>query len=87
MPNGSSFQRSLKEKIKLADAFKNYKVEYPEQRGHLLDVLTKEDCIMHNIALHGKLHYGEFAYGFITPLIEHLESTLEGQAAPQYVAA
>ena len=74
------------ELFKSTQDFKEYADKFPEYRGRLPHLHIHPDDIMHDIALHGKIHFGDIAFLFITPLIEQLEEYHEGQAIHQYVA-
>ena len=72
--------------FKTTQEYKDYKLKYPEYRGELPHNHLRPEHIMHDIALHGKIHFGAIMYSLcVVPLIEYLEQHHEGHSVQQYV--
>ena len=87
IPEGMSEPTTEMGKFELFKTTQDFK-DYADwvQRKAAPHLHIHPDDIMHDIALHGKIHFGDIAFSFITPLIEQLEEYHEGQAIHQYVA-
>ena len=89
IPEGSSEPRSNAERyqfFKTTEMYtKDFKPRYPEYRACLPLRDIDAPKIVDDM-LHAKLHFTEFACGFLTPLVEIAEDIMEGHALVQYQA-
>ena len=89
IPEGICEPRTDAEKytfFKTTDAYtKDFKIRYPEYRAPLPHKHFDSTKIVDDM-LHAKLHFTEFACGFVTPLVQIAEDIMEGHALVQYQA-
>ena len=65
---------------------KDFKSVYPNYRGTLPHRFTTPADVVDDM-LHAKLHFAEFAVGFVAPLIEEVEDLHEGHSTVNYAMA